>query len=788
MRLVCLVLTASLFPVIAFGHAYEWTTFTSTSDVVDMMVREGHVWTATRGGLSDYDPAVGSFETYTNTRGLAMNECVALGRDAHGYVWAGLADGRITRIHPETGQVKQVADLRGEVFEITDIVGVGDEVFVGGNNGVYRFAYYSVVDNYRVLEPIKVLGTFPGEARVACLAEYNGYLYAGTRYGIARARLDLSHFSPPDSWETITPGASDLPEGNLRTFGVDSLLWIVSPSYVVAFDGSNFVCQSSFAGVVAITGCASGSPAAATESAVYRLVGDPPDCQWVLRDTTNLGRVRALACGESTDDLFVGIGDNDFGGGGVSFLATDSLGQHFSSPISAPGIGGNQIAALGVDNRGRLWAAGAGFTSGVYMYDGTRWTNYSRSTGYTNPFFQDSPTAIAFDNFGQAWVSTYGGGVCWFTADTFVVFNTRDSAGFSREGPRVIGIAADTNYVVGRVARSSDGDIYITNRLAFDHFPLVRVPAEWIARGNNPDIWEYYTPNPNPIGHYEVEEVVVDPMGRIWMGASRDGLVTYVLDRGNPSFPSDDSWFSYQPKNRQDPVTCFEDITAPVRDWDVDRQGYLWIATINGAYYTQGGVPFDLNQLRFICTVDLPVGNQVNAIHVDAHDNKWFGTDQGVAVLDKSFSWVHVFRTAASIDNRSDLISNDVTAISSNPTTGEVWIGTADGLSCYTSPYVSSDVDSEIWPYPNPFRADGGQRMCIDPQRFGKRFDELRVMTISGRLVRKLTWSEMLDCPQRGGWDGRNEDGKLVAGGVYLLVATTDDGQSTLGKVAVLGK
>jgi hypothetical protein len=272
------------------------------------------------------------------------------------------------------------------------------------------------------------------------------------------------------------------------------------------------------------------------------------------------------------------------------------------------------------------------------------------------------------------------------------------------------------------------------------------------------------------------------------MGASSDGLFTYVLDRGDPFFTSDDEWFSFQPKDHQDPVTCFEDITGAVRDWAVDGQGYLWIATTNGAYYTQGGVPFDLNQLRFICVVDLPVGTQVNAVYVDAHDNKWFGTNQGVAVLDKSFSWVHVFRTASSIDNRSDLISDDITAITSNPATGEVWIGTADGLSCYTSPYVSTDVDPEIWPYPNPFRADGTQRMCLDPQRYGGRFDELRVMTISGRLVRKLMWSEMLDCPQGGGWDGRNEDGNLVAGGIYLLIVTTDGGQSTVGKVAVLGK
>jgi hypothetical protein len=39
-----------------------------------------------------------------------------------------------------------------------------------------------------------------------------------------------------------------------------------------------------------------------------------------------------------------------------------------------------------------------------------------------------------------------------------------------------------------------------------------------------------------------------------------------------------------------------------------------------------------------------------------------------------------------------------------------------------------------------------------------------------------------------GGWDGRNDEGVLVAGGVYVLVASSNDGKSAVGKVAVLGR
>ncbi|MDD5087738.1 MAG: hypothetical protein PHI18_02930, partial [bacterium] len=563
MRFLTLALAASLFPLLCFGYAYDWTTHTSTSDVMDVMLRDGTVWMATTGGLSSYDPATGAFEVYTNTRGLAMNACVAVGQDVHGFIWAGLSDARISRIHPESGQVRQIVDLQNEVFEITEILAQGEDVFVAANNGIYRFTYYSVVDNYRVLEPIKAVGSFPGETRVACLAIYDGYLYAGTSFGIARARLDQTNFSPTEAWEVISSGGG-LPENDVRGFGADSLLWIITPSYVSAFDGTDFVCQSVLPGVTAVAACGANELAAATATTVYRLTGAPPDCQWTAMDTVNLGRIRDLVCDETTGEWFAGIGDNDLGSGGVSFQTGDAPTRHFATPRSAPGIGGNLITALAVDGRGRLWAGGSGYTSGVYQLDGDRWTNYTRSSGYSHPYFQTDVTAIAIDNGNQAWASTFGGGTGWFTEDTLIVFNTLDSLGFAGDTPRFTGIPGDPNYVVSRVARSAGGDIYITNRLARSHLPLVRVPAAWIARGNNDDPWEYYTPNPNPTGYYEVEEVVVDPLDRIWLGASRDGLYGYVLDRGNPSYSSDDSWFTYQPSDRQDAVTCYEDITAPV--------------------------------------------------------------------------------------------------------------------------------------------------------------------------------------------------------------------------------
>jgi hypothetical protein len=794
-------LAACLLPAVLFAQPFQWTTFTSTSSIVAMTPVGDRLWTATEGGLAGYDVTTGRFDIYTNTRGLLVNRTAAVGEDAAGFVWAGLSNGLITRINPQTGAVRQIDDLQqGGVFEITDILAVGEEVFVAGNNGIYRFSYFPAADNYRVRESIRVLGGFSSETRVTALAVAGGYLYAGTGIGLARASLASANLSQPSVWQNFAApeGLPELAISKLQ--GYDDLLLIATANYVLHFDGTAFTTEASIGGVIGFSSRRHNGILWAT-NAVQVFVRDGQTGVWAnyLPPLNGVTGVEVLEDGDRTD-VVASLLDTPEGRGGLAF-STYPAATSWGVPRRAAGIGGNFITALWVDPSGRLWAGGASHTSGVYVrdaIDGT-WTNYTASTGYSHPFFHRPMLSFINDDFGGIWASSQGGGIARFFGDTLFVYNTTDSASFyNADGvlkPRFAGIDGDPAYVESRLARDARGDLWVTNLEAANGVGLISIPREWIAEGNNSGPWTYHIPNPSnpPTGTGYVDQVIVDPLQRVWVGTGRNPVRSYVLDpRGSPSDTTRDTWLLYQPKDLQDAVTCFEDINPVVLDWDIDSQGYLWIGTVNGAYYTQGGIPQDLSQLRFICVVDLPVGRRVNAVHVDAQDNKWFGTDNGVAVLDKNFNWIHVFQTATSVSNQSDLIANEISAITSNPKTGEVWIGTADGLSRFTSPYVSSGGDfKELWPYPNPFRADGTQRMCIDPERLGERFDDLRIYTISGRLVRKLTWREMTAAERGGGcqgWDGRNDDQQLVAGGVYVLVASTTDGRSITGKVAVLGR
>jgi ligand-binding sensor domain-containing protein len=766
-----------------WASPFRWTTYTSLSSVEDLLVADSVLWLGTSGGLANYDPSNNSFDSYNNTRGLAMNATAGLGRDAEGWIWIVAPDGQITRLNPENGSTRIVTDLANEIFDVSAIVRVGNEMFLGANNGLYRLAYFQVVDNYRVIERVRVLGSFPTSIAIQDLAIFQDHLYAATAAGLARAPLSTPQFSAPAAWENFT-GANGLPANNVVDIVADpNQLVIAFQSGFADFDGVTFSSFHQTAETIRNLAVVGFDVYGTGASSVFKRVGD------VFQSAIgNVPGIAALAEIEvdGASHLALGIADQAERPGGLRIWDGEIL-----SPTLAPkGIGGNSVVGVEIDSQNRLWAATGGNRNGVSLLQDEEWSAYTRSDTLDGHFFQNPPNTMAADPFGGMWIGSDFTGVCWAQPDSLVFFNTVEAAGFDEAGARLSGFPGFPNNPIARVGKTSSGDILITNQSSLTNRPLAFVSRDWIAQGNHPTPWNYFLPETDAAAdETKIGQALEDPISkRIWLGAQGDNTVrTYVLDmRSTPADIGDDVWASYDPRDIQDAATtCFEDINPLVTSFAVDAQNYLWVGTPNGAYYSQGGIPQNISSLRFICLYDLPVGHRVNDIHVDSHDNKWFATDEGVAVLDPTFTWIHVFQTSTSIDYSSDLASNSVMAITSNARTGEVWLATLDGLSRLTTPYVSRSAELEtVRAYPNPFRADGSQQMYLDAEEIGGRFDELRVFTLSGVLVRKLAWAQAIS----NGWDGRNMDGELVAGGVYLLVCTTQSGSSVTGKVAVLGR
>lgn len=88
---------------------------------------------------------------------------------------------------------------------------------------------------------------------------------------------------------------------------------------------------------------------------------------------------------------------------------------------------------------------------------------------------------------------------------------------------------------------------------------------------------------------------------------------------------------------------------------------------------------------------------------------------------------------------------------------------------------------SRVYVYPNPFNPG-----IHDKITFAKvtKTATIRIFTIAGELVKTIDVA-----PAHSGqptWDGKNEDGRNLASGIYIYVITTEEGYKAKGKIGVI--
>ncbi len=99
----------------------------------------------------------------------------------------------------------------------------------------------------------------------------------------------------------------------------------------------------------------------------------------------------------------------------------------------------------------------------------------------------------------------------------------------------------------------------------------------------------------------------------------------------------------------------------------------------------------------------------------------------------------------------------------------------------YSSAVTAAPPDlSAVRVFPNPWRSDKheGQPITFDnlPAQ-----STLKIFTLSGHRVRALPTSSLFLT-----WDLKNDSGEKVASGLYIYLITTDGGQKSTGKIAVI--
>lgn len=420
----------------------------------------------------------------------------------------------------------------------------------------------------------------------------------------------------------------------------------------------------------------------------------------------------------------------------------------------------------------------------VMTYDGTAWDAFEEDgiAAATGVDYNDV-TRIAQDpaDTTHYFVSSARTGLYEFRSGRFV---GHYSLGNSPLKSAASGASAAYYVRIDGLNYDADGNLWMVNNGVDSTICILRTDGTWerlapTALRRSPTM----------------EKTLFDSAGRFWVAPRRSASSAnyeagiFCLDyNGTITNTADDVTTYRRTAYNQDGTSC--SFTGGVYDLMEDADGSIWVGTADGLFVISDPSTFADSDFR-ITQIKVPrndgtnyadyllAGVAVNAIARDGAGRKWIGTlGNGLYLVSADGTEIIKHFEAAS----SPLLSDNVYDVAISPTTGEVFIGTDEGLCSYggdaTEP-AEALTRSNVKVYPNPVRPGYTGNIIVSGLTAGA---DVQVTTTGGQLVAAGT--------SQGGtftWDGRTSAGRRVATGVYYIMAVTSDGKTGIvAKVVVI--
>ena len=418
------------------------------------------------------------------------------------------------------------------------------------------------------------------------------------------------------------------------------------------------------------------------------------------------------------------------------------------------------VASGGVDG---AWVARWNFL-GAYGFTEESWSRAASFEGQNILDFMD--VSINPQDNSEVFLGSWLNGLVQIKDGEIVnIFNETNSS------MSVASFGGNDRVAVGGVDFDPQGNLWVSNNQT--DTPLhVRTPAgEFQAYSFIPEI------GTDVLG----TEVLATQQGYVWLVLpGGDGLL--VLDtKGTLLDTSDDEYKVLVNEEGKgglpvEWINCIEE----------DLDGEIWVGTLQGPaiFYSPEAIfnsdEFDAQQILIEQDGNIQVlleTENITCIEIDGANRKWIGTQHSGAFLmsDDGVEQIQHFTA----DN-SPLLSNNILDIAINHEGGEVFFATEKGIVSYRSDATNFYEEMEaVSVYPNPIRPDYEGLITIDGL---SRDADIKISDISGNVVYQTEANG-----GRATWNGLNFNGQRVSTGVYLVFATTSDGQSTnVSKIAFI--
>jgi ligand-binding sensor domain-containing protein len=757
--------------IIAQVGTGQWRLHVASSRAIDVTAQNGSVYAAFENGLLEYDISSKETSVWTDVNGLS--------------------DINLTTLYA---------------------YGPKNALYIGYDNGNLD----KIVDNRVTNIPAIKLAQIPGSKRINKIVPHNGYIYLATGFSIVK--IDPSKDEVKDTWYP-TNGNEALIDIAFRNDSIYALTnskmysalvsnfaladpnqWIIDTRLPTLFANSYKEIEVIDNELFVLF-----NKEAYGEDSVFRvndtnleLVTTESNSLEIYSISTTNGKLVINADGavyhynlDLTQDVFYNsfsLGDwisplNSFVYQNSVWAADARNGLlEFSTPFTL-----NKIHFEGPPKKefyslewfgGKLAVAGGGLASvsstfsgsGIYLLEDEKWSKRDRdnTTAWNginiwdflsvaiNPTNKEQLAVGTFSSFPLSIMGSNGQVSTLFTPDNSTLQYTEVGGALS---------------LVNALKYDEKGNLWVLN--GYTNTPLNVYTKE--------GTWHAFQTGSASQNRF-ARKLEIDYNGNKWFTIDGGGVFAFN-DNGTPSNPTDDK---YKVINSGDLTGGLP--SNGVNAIAVDFDNEIWIGTDNGfaVLYNSENV-FDAAageynaqriKIEYQGNVEYVLGNtNITDIEVDGANRKWFATANAGLIL-LSADGLEVLEQFTA--ENSPLISNNISDIKLDQSTGELFIVTDKGLVSYRTDATYEDPEySNVKVFPNPARPDYDGPITIQGIRYNS---DVKITDVAGNLVYQTT--------SNGGtatWTGKTLTGENVTSGVYLIWTAANEGKGRkVGKVLIV--
>ncbi len=780
-RLILLFLSSASL----LSQVGSWDNLPTLTEIRMILPLEDQILLATDGGLLSFDEDSESFSYGIDNMKAENFDVNTISIDEDNLLWIGSCS---------PGPVVEVIDLNTnrsvpvefvELTEISSFVQVGDSVYatyqddLEGGLLLYR-------KSANRIEYLDIFNNFPDQSNLDLTAVHdvtylNGRLAFRTREEVLWVDLDGSNLKDPANWHVTSMPPQRTSINGMVSNG--SVLRLAIDDAIYDYDFSQFTQLTSMGGRIIDLVYSNGNDeelVVALSSGIHTYnLSDGTSVQ-----EASLSGIKHIA--SYSENIWISSNSDFLGTFSEQMYNSFSVNRprdHFFNQMSIDAEGhliGGAINGISIHSESGWRTIRPGNSKSAFDEDSYNWNAMIVDTlDYIgNAVVQD----MRADQDGNVYLALQGRGVLKYDLDL------PDSSKFLTPQNHFLEPTynSDSYTLPGQIAFDSRDNVWFTTKLVRDGGSGLSIvtPEQEVYR-----IYQYQ----GGLDSRTIKSIAIDQNDLVWTGSQ---VWNELQAPGGIHLIEYPETLSDDMEIRVSSLVGGSLGDSEILQLEVDTHNTLWILTPQGVQSmilpTEWLNSTELRSWASLYMTDKTSDNyfywqltdyNVTAIEIDQRGNRWFlSSNYGVHVLQENGRWInggYGYNTG-----NSGLLDNEVYSAAFDFESGQTYFSTPKGVSILNTPFATSkDNYSSIHIYPHPFNPDIHDQVIIQGLMDNS---SVKILTISGALVRELTFLDNEVQGYEAKWDGKDAAGDIVGSGVYILYLFNEDGIASSQKLAVL--